>query len=294
MLQYNPVDSIFLIRALQQQLFTRTRCFHCADRERWLFFHTSLLNASEKKRLLWIHHACSRHPDSPGHNRLTPLGTCRSSSRNTHSTCCGSSRHTWRLFLKPRVFARCQRAWRRLDSSSRNRLSPMTFLPPHRTSSPMCAVPAERAIHTGMLGFWRSTFMQSNFLLQPNFLPLLHCSEHRKQLQIFPSGARRHTMAKLCLEVSCHHQSVTAFLEQHPCHWTFFGAQGQHTPMPKGKGRDRINIAVGGRLIWMRADSMIFVVIIPVPQQLPRLVKPSGTQVSILKSFIVLHQCGVP
>ena len=139
-----------------------------------------------------------------------------------------------------------------------------------------------------------STFMQSNFLLQPNFLPLLHCSEHRKQLQIFPSGARRHTMAKLCLEVSCHHQSVTAFLEQHPCHWTFFGAQGQHTPMPKGKGRDRINIAVGGRLIWMRADSMIFVVIIPVPQHLPRLVKPSGTQVSILKSFIVLHQCGVP
>ena len=170
----------------------------------------------------------------------------------------------------------------------------MTFLPPHRTSSPMCAVPAERAIHTDMLGFWRSTFMQSNFLLQPNFLPLLHCSEHRKQLQIFPSGARRHTMAKLCLEVSCHHQSVTAFLEQHPCHWTFFGAQGQHTPMPKGKGRDRINIAVGGRLIWMRADSMIFVVIIPVPQHLPRLVKPSGTQVSILKSFIVLHQCGVP
>ena len=92
----------------------------------------------------------------------------------------------------------------------------------------------------------------------------------------------------------CSHQSVTAFLEQHPCHWTFFGAQGQHTPMPKGKGRDRINIAVGGRLIWMRADSMIFVVIIPVPQHLPRLVKPSGTQVSILKSFIVLHQCGVP
>ena len=29
----------------------------------------------------------------------------------------------------------------------------------------------------------------------------------------------------------------------------FWGPQGQHTPMLKGKGRDRINIAVGGRLI---------------------------------------------
>ena len=146
-----------------------------------------------------------------------------------------------------------------------------------------------------MLSSWWRRFMHANFRVETTLLPLFHCSEKGERLQLTPGGTWRNAMNKLGLKIACHHQSISILLKQHPGRgFTFVGTQRQDTSTPKGQRRDGIRTTVSVTLVCMRIYTMSLIVIVPVPQSLPRLVQPDRAQLSIGKSFIILQQGGIP